>query len=366
MHAYFNGTIFNGQTTVSGLAVLTEGGTITALVPENEIPTLAEKIDLRGALLAPAFLDIQIYGGNGMLFGEFPSAEALRATHAYCVAGGATCFLPTVATNTEAVMYAAIDAVRQYWAEGGRGVPGLHLEGPYINPKKRGAHLEACIRTPDLEQVQELLDYGKGVIRMITLAPELCPPEVLDYLLRQNILISAGHSNASYRQGMAAFDAGIPLATHLFNAMSALQHREPGLVGAILDHPRPRVSVVADGHHVDFAAIRLAQKLLRERLFLITDAVTESLHGQYAHRLEGDKYVVADGTLSGSALTMVQAVRNMVEQVGVAPEEALRMASLYPAQALGLEGHYGKIEPGFAESFVLLDEYLNLLQVIDV
>lgn len=365
MFAYTNGLIFTGQTILRQHAVLVRDGVVLDIVEASAIPSHAGIIDLMGNLLAPAFIDLQIYGGNGRLFGEFPSVEALKATQAYCLAGGATLFLPTVATNSEAVMFAAIDAVRAYWREGGTAVPGLHLEGPFIHPAKRGAHLPEYIQAPSLESVRKIFDYGEGVIRMMTFAPELCSEEVLDFLLQQNIVLSAGHTNATYEQAMAAFDKGIRAATHLFNAMSALQHRAPGMVGAIFDHPGVSVSLVADGHHVDFPVIRISKKLLGERLFLITDAVTESLDGRYTHRLEGDKYIVADGTLSGSALTMIQAVKNCIEQAGIQPEEAFRMASLYPARVLGLDHQYGKIEAGYVENFVMLNRRADLVAIFD-
>lgn len=364
MKAYANGKVFTGDQILPNLCVLTDNGKIIELVESGSVPAHAQIIDLNGHILAPAFIDIQIYGGNGHFFGEFPSVNALKATYDYCKAGGATLFLPTVATNSEAVMFAAIDAVQEYWRSGGQGVAGLHLEGPYINPAKRGAHIAEFIQQPTLEGIKNLLDYGAGVIKMMTIAPEVCPDEVLDYLLQQDIVVSAGHTNANYRQAMAAFERGIKTATHLFNAMSPLQHREPGMVGAIFDHPSVQVSMVADGYHVDFPAVRIAKKLLGERLFLITDAVAENPNGHYSHRLQGDMYVVADGTLSGSALTMVKAVKNCINQVGISMEEALRMASLYPARVLGKDRQYGKIETGFAENFVVLNKQADLISVI--
>ncbi len=361
MTAYFNGYFFTGSETLHGPCLLTENGRILGF--SETLPPEAEKVDLQNGWLVPAFLDLQIYGGHGQFFGEFPSVEALSATYDYCLSGGASHFMPTLATHSEAVTLAAIAAVRDYWQQGRPGVLGLHLEGPFIHPAKRGAHLPQYVRTPDLDSVRKLFDQGRGVVKMMTIAPEICPPEVLDFFMQQReVVISAGHSNATYRQAQAAFDGGIRTATHIFNAMSALQHREPGLVGAIFNHPTVRVSLVADGYHVDFAAIRVAKKMLQERLFLITDAVTENPHGQYAHRRDGDKYVVADGTLSGSALTMLQAVKNCVYQAGMPLEEALRMASLYPAQVMGLEGEFGKIAVGRKVDFLWLNPGLELVE----
>ena len=366
MKVYYKGRIFTGTEILENQCVIVENNVITALVEPQNISKEAKCIDLEGHLLAPSFIDIQIYGGNGHLFGEFPSMEALKATYDYCVAGGATHFLPTVATNSETIMLAAIEAVRDYWAQGGKGVLGLHLEGPYINKVKRGAHLIEHIKhDPSVSDIKKWLEKGRGIVKMMTLAPEVCSDELIDLLQSNGVLVSAGHTNATFEEATAAFDKGIHLATHLFNAMSPLQHRAVGMVGAIFEHPKVHVSLVADGFHVDFAAIRIAKKVLGERLFLITDAVTENTEGAYSHRLDGDKYVIADGTLSGSALTMVKCVQNCVEKVGIPLEEALRMASLYPARALGLDKRLGRIEQGFEADFVLLDNNLSIIKVIN-
>ncbi len=195
---------------------------------------------------------------------------------------------------------------------------------------------------------------------MITLAPEICSDEVVQLIKEAGVIISAGHSNATYAEGIDAFNKGISVATHLFNAMSSLQHRAPGLVGAIFQHQKAMASVIPDGHHVDFAAISIAKKIMGDRLFMITDAVTETSEGYYPHQLDGDKYV-SEGILSGSAITMAQGVKNCVEKVGIALEEALRMASLYPAKVLGLDNELGKLEKGYQAAFVIMDEDLSVI-----
>jgi N-acetylglucosamine-6-phosphate deacetylase len=275
------------------------------------------------------------------------------------VSGGAKYFLPTVATNTNEIFYHCIDAVRDYWDEGGKGVIGLHVEGPWLHKAKRGAHIQSLIQSPTIEEVKSLLEYGKGVIRMITLAPEVCSVEITNQVRSYGVIVSAGHSNATYEEGLDAFDSGIAAATHLFNAMSPLQHREPGLVGAILNHSSVMSSIIPDGYHVDFAALTIAKKIMGERLFIITDAVTETNEGYYPHQLDGDKYV-ANGILSGSALTMMLGVKNCVEKAGIALDEALRMASLYPAKVLGLDNEFGKIEKGFKAEVVRVNHSLEV------
>jgi N-acetylglucosamine-6-phosphate deacetylase len=356
---FSNGKIFTGQRWWRDASVLVDGKTIRK-VSTHITDKEAKEIRLEGGLLIPAFIDLQLYGGNGQLFGEHPSVDSLKATYAYCFSGGALHCMPTVATNSAEIMYAAIEAVRSYQEQQLPGVLGLHLEGPFINAGKKGAHIEQFIHAPTLDEVTQLIDKGKGIIKMITLAPEICDSNIINFLLEQGVLVSAGHSNASYSEAVNAFDMGIPLATHLYNAMSPLQHRAPGMVGAVLNHSKVSASLVADGHHVDFAAVTIAKKIMGERLFLITDAVTENKDGLYQHRLEGDKYVVADGTLSGSALTMLKAVKNCVSHAGIPLDEAVRMASLYPARAIKADHRLGKIEAKYEAELLWLDEELNI------
>ena len=336
-------------------------GKIHTVQPEAE--SSASIKNYPGCLLAPAFIDIQIYGAAERLLAVYPEPRSLQLLSEYCREGGAPLCLPTLATNSLEIFKKGIDAVRKYWSEGGKGIYGLHLEGPWINTEKRGAHIDAFIHAPSLQEVKELLEYGKDVVKVITLAPEICSDEVIRYILQNNIIVSAGHSNASFEQATAAFDKGIPTATHLYNAMSPLQHRAPGLVGALFQHDKACCSVIPDGHHVDYAAIKIAKKQMGERLFVITDAVTETTEGGYRHHREGDKYV-CNGTLSGSALTMHKAFMNLVHHAGIETGEALRMCGLYPARILKEDHRYGKIAPGYAAQLIVLNPQLELVEVI--
>jgi N-acetylglucosamine-6-phosphate deacetylase len=187
---------------------------------------------------------------------------------------------------------------------------------------------------------------------------------VIDYILSQGIVISAGHSNATYNQSLAGFTQGIAAVTHLYNAMSPLQHRSPGLVGAAMTDSRVMASIIPDGHHVDFAAIKIAKEVMKERLFVITDAVTETDRGGYQHYLAGDKYE-AGGILSGSALTMAKSVQNLVNQIGIDAGEAIRMCSLYPARVMHLDHELGKIEKGFRAKMLLLDQHNEVIQLVE-
>lgn len=362
--AFIAREIFTGSDIQTGKAVLVKEGRIEGIVPKSDIPAGYRQQELPGYLLAPAFMDLQIYGGNGKLFSAELTTDSLDAVYEYCLQGGCTQFLITMATTSIEKMLNGIEAVRNYQAGGGKGLLGIHLEGPYINPAKKGAHIEKFIKKPVLEEIRLLLDKGKGVFRMMTLAPEQCDPKLIDMLQQHNVIVSAGHSNATYEQAIDGFYQGIPVATHLFNAMSPLQSRQPGMVGAIYDHNDVRCSIVCDGIHVDYASVRISKKIMKDRLFFITDAVAEVSYGEYTHVFGGDRYTLADGTLSGSSLTMLKAVRNGMEKAGIPLPEALRMAALYPASVMGLEKKWGSIQPGAQADFILLDEQLNLLQVI--
>ncbi len=346
--------IFTGERWLENQAIVVDDGLISDIVPTEQIPETAVVQRFDGNIIAPAFIDLQIYGAYGRLLSVYPEADALFRLNEYCRSGGAAHCLPTVATNTYEVFRSAIDAVREYWEKGGEGVLGLHLEGPWINPAKRGAHIESLIHSPSVRQVKEVLDYGKDVIRMITLAPEVCSEEVIGLILSRGIVVSAGHSNAAYEQAKDAFAGGVTAVTHLYNAMSPLQHRLPGLAGAAMDDDKVMASIIPDGHHVAYPAIRIAKAIMKHRLFIITDAVTETDKGPYQHYPAGDKYESA-GILSGSALTMGKAVRNLVNHAGIALDEAIRMASLYPAQLMGLDNRLGKIAKGYTAKFVLID-----------
>ncbi len=356
--------LFTGDSWLYDCAVITKAEIIDEIIPASSLAATISAEYFPGCFIAPAFIDLQIYGANKKLFAVYPETDSLYKLKEYCNRGGAAYCLPTAATNTMDVFYKCIDAVRNYWIEGGEGILGLHIEGPWINSKKRGAHIESLIHSPTINEVRELLNYGKNVIKIITLAPEVCSQEVIDLILSHDIIISAGHSNASYQQALQNFNNGIKTVTHLYNAMSGLKHREPGLVGATFDNDSVMASIIPDGHHVDYAAIRIAKKIMGERLFAITDAVTETNEGYYQHYLADDKYESA-GILSGSALTMCHALQNLVNHVGIESGEALRMCSLYPAKVLGIQSELGKIERGFKAKMVVLDEKMDVLKLID-
>jgi N-acetylglucosamine-6-phosphate deacetylase len=362
--AYSAGRIFTGIDMLQHHAVLVRNKVIESVIPLVSVP---EDIPLTNfgedAVIAPPFLDLQLYGASGRLLSVYPDVETVQAIVDYSRAGGASYCMPTVATNTYEVIFRCIDAVRDYWKQGGAGVWGLHVEGPWINPLKRGAHVESLIFSPTEEQVKTLLDYGNGVIKMITLAPERCSKEIIALIRSYQVMVAAGHSNATYEEALRSFDEGVETVTHLYNAMSALQHRQPGLVGAAFNHTVVRASIIPDGHHVDFAAVNIAKKIMKDRLFAITDSVTTTTEGYYRHELVGDKYE-ANGVLSGSALTMGKALYNLVNHVGIELPEALRMCSLYPARLIGLSEERMLLKAGYPAEMVVLGKELEVIKLI--
>jgi N-acetylglucosamine-6-phosphate deacetylase len=338
-----------------GKAVLINGDKIIAIIEEAAIPDQAKKINLNGTFLAPGLIDLQVYGSGGKLLGEYYQAEALQQMEHDFLVQGTTGFLATIGTNKAVVFEKVITAAKIYREKSMGNFLGLHLEGPFLNPERKGAHLPAFMRKGTLAEVERWIEMAGGEIKMMTIAPELQDREVMDYLNDHGVILSSGHSNATYLEGKSFLNNPIKAVTHLYNAMPPMHHREPGYIPAIFEE-KPYTSIVADGVHVDFAMIRLAKRELGDKLFLITDAVTTTTAGTYPlHELRGDRYVMPPNyTLSGSCLTMLKAVENCVEHVGIDLAEAINMASLYPAQLAGLDKK-GKIEKGFDADLVIFN-----------
>lgn len=354
LHAF---SLFDGKQTHHNSVIQIENGIVVKITDEGFDASNAH------AFIVPAFIDLQIYGAYEKLLSVFPEASTIEKIYQYCVSGGAHYFQPTIASQTKEIIYAAIDAVKVYKSNGGKGCIGLHIEGPWINPIKKGAHDPKIIHAPGLKEVNDLLHYGSEAISMITLAPEICDPAIIDLIQEAGIVVSAGHSDADYATATSFLNHPIRVATHLFNAMSPLQHRAPGLVGALLNHPTAMCSLVADGYHVDFNAIKIAKKIMGDRLFCITDAVTTTTTGPYQHYLAGEKYECA-GILSGSALTQIQSVHNLIEKVEIDFEEAIKMCSLYPARAMQLENSLGSIIINKKADILCLDNARQIVQQI--
>jgi len=329
----------------------------------DQLPKDAEVMDVSQNYLIPGCIDLQIYGAGGRLFSANPTVESLTIMEDDLLKKGTTGFLACIATNTPHVFHECIKAAKAHRAAA-KNCLGLHLEGPYLNPKRLGAHVPEFVRKATLDEVKALLDFGDGIIKMITIAPEIQDDEIIQYLLDNKVLVSIGHSNANFNEATAAYNKGVQTTTHLFNAMSPIHHREPGIPTAVFNHKIAMASIIVDNQHVSFEVVNFTQKVLKERLFLITDAVTECSTGPYQHHFTGDKFVMPDGTLSGSSLTMVQAIKNCVNHCDISLNEAVKMASQYPAKLLGELTHTGKIENHYQADLLVLDKHLDLQQVI--
>lgn len=354
--------ILVNNTWLTDSAIIVNNEFIENIIPQK-ILTAEQKEKANSAhYIVPAFIDIQIYGAYKKLFVTNPSEKSLEKIVEYSKKGGAHFCIPTIPTIDVDTIYKSIDVVKNFMKKNPTsGVLGLHIEGPWINELKKGAHVKELINKPKLFDVINLLEYGKDVIKIITLAPEVCKPIILEKIKQNNIIISAGHSNATFAEATKAFNNSVSMTTHLFNAMSQINSREPGLVGATLQHSTVMASIIPDGFHVNYENIKLAKQLMKERLFVITDAVTNCKEGYYQHQLDGNKYI-ANGTLSGSALTMIQAVKNLVGYCNISFEESINMASLYPAKLLGMDNKMGKIEKGYFAQFNLLDKEMNIIE----
>jgi len=354
------GRIFTGNGFLEKGTVLINSNTIEAVINSAEVPSGYNVTEVSGLTVSPGFIDLQIAGGGGLLFSSAYTKEDLEKINTAITMSGTTSYLLVLPTNTKEVYSAAIKAVKE---SNHKALLGLHMEGPFISQAKRGAHVSEYIRKPEPEQLKSLLDEGRGVIKMITVAPELCERDFIKKITAEGIIACAGHSNATFDQALTGIQSGITGITHLFNAMSAFHHREAGLPGAAMHSADVMASIVADGIHVDYKVISLAKRLLKDRLYLISDAVEENRKGAYQHILRGDRYTLEDGTLSGSALTMMKAVANCTRYAGIEPEEALRMATVYPAKLMRLTDR-GAIAPGLKADIVAFDREFNIKIVI--
>ncbi|WP_375058113.1 N-acetylglucosamine-6-phosphate deacetylase [Zobellella sp. DQSA1] len=369
MFALTHCILFDGERLHNDQAVVIEQDKIAAILPLAELADELPRHDLGGTLLSAGFIDLQLNGCGGVMFNDDISLATLDTMHRANLKSGTTSFLPTLITSPDADMQQAVAITREYMARYRHQVLGLHLEGPYTNIKRKGIHPERQIRALD-EPMLAFLCQNADVIAKLTLAPECNNAGHIRRLAEAGILVSMGHTAASYDEAMAGFEAGVGFATHLYNAMTpTLSGREPGAVGAVYDHSQVCAGIIVDGHHVHYANVRLAHKVLGERLCLVTDATAAAGAGPDFTRFDfcGATVYVRDGqcvdehgTLGGSALTMMEGVRNLVEQVGLPLEEALRMASLYPARALGLDQKLGSVAVGKVANLVVFDAHYRV------
>lgn len=365
--ALVNGRVLSGEEFAEGRAVLLRDGRIAAVVDAADVPADFMRVDLEGDWLLPGFIDAQVNGGGGVLFNNTPTVEGVRAIARAHRRFGTTGLLPTLITDGPDAMRAGIAAVREAIDAGEPGILGIHLEGPWLAEARKGTHDAAKFRVPDADEIALATSLGRGVT-LITLAPERVPPETVRALVARGAIVAGGHTDAGYAQARAGIEAGITGFTHLYNAMSPLQGREPGVVGAALEDRGSWLGVIADGVHVHAASLRVALAAKpRGKVFLVTDAMPMVGGDDPAFDLYGETITARDGvvrnaagSLAGSALDMLTAVRNAVDMLGLPLAEAARMASTYPADFLGLSRTHGRVAEGCQADLVRLDANLDL------
>ena len=380
MYALTLGRIYTGHEILDDHAIIVANGLIERICPLADVPANVEQRSVNGAILAPGFIDVQLNGCGGVQFNDTAEAvtvETLEIMQKANEKSGCTNFLPTLITTCDDLMKQGVRVMREYLAKHPNQALGLHLEGPWLNIVKKGTHNPSFVRKPDAELVQFLCDNA-DVITKVTLAPEMVDPAVITQLANAGIVVSAGHSNATAKEARIGFRAGISFATHLFNAMPYMSGREPGLTGAILDANEIYCGIIADGLHVDYINIRNAKRLKGDKLCLVTDATAPAganieqfiFAGKTIYYRNG-LCVDENGTLSGSSLTMIEGVRNLVNHANIALDEVLRMATLYPARAIGVDKHLGSIAPGkvanltaFTHDFKIIKTIVNGNEVV--
>ncbi len=360
--------VFDGENFQDGMAVVVEGPRISHCIPERELAAGVEKQKLAGGLLVPGFIDVQVNGGGGALLNHNPSADVVKTIAGSHHRFGTVGLLPTVITDAPEVTAAAISAVRAAREQGVANVLGIHVEGPFLDPARKGAHDPQYIRGFSDDDIKSLANANCGTV-MLTVAPNKVPPETIRKLVASGIRVSLGHAEANYSDVRAALDSGASSFTHLFNAMSQMTGREPGMVGTALADDRSFIGIIADGLHVHDISLKLALKATaHDRFMLVTDAMPPAaggpdhfeLQGRSVQRVNG-RLQLDDGTLAGSNLTMDEAVRYCVNHLGVSLASALQMASRNPARFLG-RSDLGHIAPGALASLVHFDDNLNVIQ----
>ncbi|QOC21761.1 N-acetylglucosamine-6-phosphate deacetylase [Wenzhouxiangella sp. AB-CW3] len=355
------GRLFDGDTWHSNVRVAWHLGRITAVTPcdagESPLP----------GVLAPGFVDIQVNGGGGVLFNTAREPDDLARMVSAHARLGTTSLLPTLITDSLEAMTRGIELAIEARRRGIPGIAGVHFEGPHISTVKRGAHPERHIR-PLADRELDLYSREEVGVRLLTVAPEVVPPTRIRELVDSGVVVFLGHSNADTDTVSAALEAGASGFTHLFNAMSPLTARDPGMVGTALSHPDSWCGLILDGHHLHPLTARLALDCAgRRRMVLVSDAMPPvgtqqqefTLLGDRVRR-DSDRLVNEEGRLAGSVLDLGAAVRYATDRLGVEPEQALRMASLQPARAVGLDGDQGRIRPGGPADLVLLDDSLRV------
>jgi N-acetylglucosamine-6-phosphate deacetylase len=372
-YAITGARIFDGDKWHDEAALVVSGDAIAGIVPQESLETGMSMVEAAGGILAPGFVDLQVNGGGGLMINDRPDVETIRTICAAHAPFGTTALLVTLITDTPAQTRATVEAGVEAARLKVPGFLGLHLEGPHLSVSRKGAHDPALIRPMnDADEGALIAARQKLPVLLTTVAPETVEPRRIEALAKAGIVISLGHSDASYRLATAAAQAGATMVTHLFNAMSQIGNREPGLAGAAIETGSLSAGLIADGIHVDPATIAIALRAKRgpARIFLVSDAMATigtdmtsfTLNGRTIHRKDGSLRL-ADGTLAGADLDMISAVRFMHEKIGIELGEALRMASLYPAEAMGVDRRHGRLGKGTAADFIHLSGDLGVRSV---
>ncbi|PJG84191.1 N-acetylglucosamine-6-phosphate deacetylase [Caviibacterium pharyngocola] len=371
-YAFSNAVVYTAKEVLYGHAVVINGDKISAILPEDELPADLTKIDLQGHNLTAGFIDLQLNGCGGVMFNEDTTVKTLEIMQETNLKSGTTSYLPTFITSPDEGMKSAVKVMRDYLAKYRNQALGLHLEGPYLSVEKKGVHREEFIREISPEMKTFLCDNA-DVITKLTLAAENPTARYIPDFVNSGIIVSLGHSNASYEVAKQAIDSGIGFATHLHNAMSPVSSgRAMGVVGAVLDSDI-YAGIIVDGLHVDFANVKIAKKIKGEKLCMVTDATAAAganiesfvFVGKTVYVRDGKCYD-ANGTLGGAAVTMIESIENAVKYVGITLDEALRMCNYYPAKAIGVEDKLGSVEVGkianltvFTNSFRVVGTAVN-------
>ena len=367
MHAIIGANVFTGERTLKGYAVVYQGDTILSVTPEAQLAQDIPRIKLNGGTLCPGFIDVQVNGGGGVLLNNAPTVASLKQMVKGHRQFGTTGMMPTMISDTADVVKQGVKAVEAAIQEGVKEVLGIHVEGPFFNPARRGAHLEAHIREINDDDLTwpSLLPSGKFIY---TLAPEMTTAERITQILQTGAKICVGHTGALYDDVKKALDLGVDGFTHLFNAMTPMQGREPGVVGAALESREAWVGVIVDGYHVHPAALKTAIAAKPQgKVLLVTDAMATIGSDEKSFKIydeviyeKAGKLVNAEGNLAGSAISMIDAVKNATQMLDLSLEEAIRMASRYPAQYLGLGDSLGLLKSTYRADMVHFDDNFNV------
>ena len=362
MIAIINVNVFDGQTTLNNQAIFVKDDVIQRIIPmadvnQSELPDTV--VDGKGFLASAGFIDLQINGCGGVLLNTAISSKTLEIMNETNLKSGTTQFLPTFITSDGASLVEVLEMVEATEQIEQQGILGLHIEGPFISVEKKGAHREEFIRELDEKTAQYLADNADKIC-VLTVAPENTSQKVIDIVRESGITVSLGHTNATYDQ--VNEKSGLDMATHLYNAMTPLGSREPGVVGYIFDK-KPHAGIIVDGIHASYPSVRIAHEIMGEQLFMVTDAVAPAGTDMTEFDMAGLKAYVKDGkcfyadcTIAGAAVTMIQGLNNLINHVGLSREEALRMATLYPAKAIKIENEYGMLKAGYKANITLLSD----------